>query len=166
MKAKKWQFKNVYVYRPGIAEWIKKYPALATFKGNPLSDQQPELEKSEQEYKKHTVSTKEFLRLSKQKNTIVLDVRELSNRDQFPIQLPNIKHYPVDRLVKLIRSGSRKVQNKQLLILDNCGNQAFWLQDVLTRAGLQDYHFLGGGVVSWHRDGYDRYGRLRAGGGR
>ncbi len=120
----------------------------------------------QQEYKKHILSTQDFLQKSKEANTIIFDVRELSNRDQFPITLPRVKHFPVDRLVKLIKSGSRKVQRKHLLILDNCGKQSLWLQYVLGQAGLTNYNFLEGGVIFWRRDGYDRQGHLRKGSAR
>lgn len=163
MKAQKWQFSNIYVYQPGIAEWMKKYPHLAMFHGQPLSANQAELKKIQQEYRKHLVSTKEFVRLSHHRNYIVFDVRSLSLRDNFPVTLPNLKHYPVDRLVKLIESGSRKVTRKDLLILDNCGKQTLWLQYILHKAGLNKYSFLKKGILSWQQEGYDRFGRANHG---
>ena len=159
MKAKKWQFTNLYVYRPGIGEWMKKYPHLAMFRGQPLSDHLEELEQLQQQYKKYLLPSRKFIQLSRKKGYLTFDVRSLNLRDEFPIELKNLKHYPVDRLVKLIQSHSRKVTRNHLLILDNCGKQTLWLHYVLQQAGLTHYNFLTEGVISWRRDGYDRYGR-------
>ncbi|MEN8140982.1 MAG: rhodanese-like domain-containing protein [Thermodesulfobacteriota bacterium] len=159
MKAKEWNFGNSYVYLAGIADWTKKQPQLAMFLDQPLAENQGTFRQLQKEYKKHTLKTADFLRLSRKGDTLVCDVREMSNRDQFPVSLANLRHYPVDRMVKLIKSGSRKVKRKKLLIFDNCGKQSLWLEHVLRQTGHDNYHFLDGGVLSWQKDGYDPLGR-------
>ena len=52
---------------------------------------------------------------------MVVDIRDLAERDSFAISLPNLHHFPVDRLVRLVKSGSRKVVGKKMFILDSCG---------------------------------------------
>jgi rhodanese-related sulfurtransferase len=112
-----------------------------------------------EKYQAHCLSPYEFVAVSKQPKTVVFDIRDIAGRQVFPVNLPHIKHYPVDRVVKLIKSGSRKITRNKVLILDGCGAQSKWLQYVLEEAGVKDYFFLEGGLLNWRRMGLNNSGR-------
>lgn len=161
MKAQEWGVANVYVYRSGIIDWLKKYPDQVLFNGQEFAGDPAEYLLDSEKYLARCLSPQEFVAQSGEPSTVVFDIRDVAGRQKFPIKLVGIKHYPVDRVVKLVRSGSRKISRKRLLILDGCGTQAKWLQYVLEEAGVENYFFLEGGVLNWRRVGLDHTGQMQ-----
>lgn len=153
VKAQEWGMSNVYVYRSGVFEWVKEYPERALFMGEEIDGDPADHFLATAKYQEHSLSPYEFVAVSRQSGTVVFDIRDVAGRQDFPITLSNIRYYPVDRVVKLIKSGSRKISRKKLLILDSYGTQSKWLQYVLEEAGVDDYYFLEGGVSNWRKMG-------------
>lgn len=158
MKAQEWGIENVYVYRDGVFDWVKQYPDQALFMGQHFVGDPQDYFLAADIYKEHCLTPEEFVAQSRHPKTVVFDIREVDGRKKFPITLANIKPFPVDRVVKLIRSGSRKISRNRVLILDGCGTQAKWLQYVLEEAGVENYYFLDGGVLNWKEVGLDSAG--------
>ncbi len=159
VKAQEWGIANVYVYRTGVFEWVKEYPDQALFMGENIDGDPADHFLATEKYQEHCLSPYEFVAVSRESKTVVFDIRDVAGRQDFPITLSNIRYYPVDRVVKLVKSGSRKISRKKLLILDSCGTQSKWLQYVLEEAGVDDYYFLEGGVLNWRKVGLSSSGR-------
>lgn len=159
MKAREWGVANVYVYGAGVFEWVMEYPDQSVFRGKAIVGNPQKYFLATETYQDHCLAPEEFVAVSRQPKVVVFDIRDVAGRVDFPIQLPNIKHFPVDRLVKLITSHSRKITRKKVLILDGCGSQSKWLQYVLEDAGVTDYFFLEGGVVNWRQTGLGSLGQ-------
>lgn len=149
------------MYTSGVSEWLREYPDKVLFKGKELAGDPADYFLPPEKYKAHCLSPEEFVVKSLQPRTVVFDIRDIVGRQKFPISLVNVKHYPVDRVVKLINSGSRRVSRKKILILDCCGTQSKWLQYALEEAGVENYFFLEGGVLNWRQAGLDSAGRLQ-----
>ncbi len=150
MTAQEWGISNVYVYRAGIVEWVKEYPDQSIVEGKTLVGASDDYFLDQEKYQQHCLTPEAFVAASREPRAVVFDIRDVAaGRADFPVALPNAKHYPVDRLVKLITSKSRKITRKKVLILDSCGTQAQWLQYALEDAGVKDYFFLEGGMLNW-----------------
>lgn len=160
--ATEWGYENIFVYRPGVFAWAQEWPEKVLFFGEiPGPDDQGRLFATDH-YLASCLPVSKFIVASRQTGTMVVDIRDLAERQNFTITLPHLKQYPLDRLVKLVNSGSRKVKGKKMLILDSYGMQTRWLQYVLDDHGI-DYAFLKGGVAAWIQAGFDRVGNLEHG---
>lgn len=162
MKAGGWGYKNIFVYYPGIFAWAKERPEKVLFWGEMPSPEYQEKLFTTKHYFEKSMPPKQFVLSAHQQGVQVVDIRDRTERNSFIISLPGLQHYPVDRLVKLIKSGSRKVTGKKMFIVDSCGSQTQWLQYVLDEHGI-DYAFLKGGVVAWCQAGFDRFGNQNHG---
>ena len=147
------------MYRSGIFEWVKDYPDQILFKGEAINEDSVSCFLPTEKYQAHCLPPSKFVAVSRQPETVVFDIRDSTGRQAFPVTLPHIKHYPVDRVAALIKSGSRKIRRKKVLILDGCGAQSEWLQYVLEEAGIEGYFFLEGGLLNWRRMGLNNSGR-------
>ncbi len=163
-KAGKLGYENIFVYRPGILRWAKERPERVLFLGAiPGLDSQRRLFATGH-YLEKCLPPSQFVASTHQPGTMVVDIRAMAERESFSITLPNLQYYSVDRLVKLIKSGSRKVTGKKMFILDSCGGQSQWLQYILDDNGI-DHAFLKGGVAAWRQAGLDRFGNHEIGAG-
>ena len=79
-------------------------------------------------------------------NTIVLDVRDLVQRDSplFPFKEQRVQLDEKDKLDAIIEQAKR--EKKTLLVYDAVGRQVDWFQYSLERKGLSDYYFMKGGA--------------------
>ncbi len=157
VKATKWGYGNIFVYRPGIFNWAKEHPEKVLFFGKILTDGALEQLFVKDHYLAKCLLPSQFVVAARQSGTMVVDIRDMAERHNFPITLANLKHSPIDRLAKLIKSGSRKVMGKKMLIIDSYGAQSQWLQHVFDESGI-DYAFLKGGGLAWRQAGLDRFG--------
>lgn len=159
VKAAKWGYTNIFSYRGSIFNWAKERPEKARFWGEILGpDSQDQLFAADH-FLENSLPPGPFLEASQQAGTMVVDIRDMAERSSFSISLPNAQHFPIDRLVKLIKSGSRKVRGKRVFIIDCCGGRSQWLAFVLVDSGI-DYVFLKGGVAAWRQAGIDRFGNI------
>ncbi len=161
-KASEWGYENIFVYRPGVFAWAQEWPEKVLFFGEIPGPADQDRLFARDHYLASCLPVSDFVVASRQAGTLVVDIRDLAGRQNVTISLPNLKHYPLDSLVKLVKSGSRKVTGKKMLILDSCGMQTRWLQYVLDNHGI-DYAFLKGGVAAWIQAGLDRGANLQHG---
>ena len=158
-QALSWGVENVKLYDTGIFEWANANPDLSIYLGKDATTFPEKRYIAEKEYAKKCLEPQKFIQYSQKPNSVLFDIRDFGERRNFTIKLPNIKHYPVDRLIRLISSGSRKVKGKKIYIFDNCGTQSKWLQYFLAETGVGQYFYLKGGVLNWQAEGFDQFGR-------
>lgn len=162
MQAGRWGFQNIFMYRSGIFNWAKERPETVLFFGEiPGSVAQQRLF-TLGHYQEKCLPARQFLLAVQQPGVMVVDIRDVAERQSFSIELPNLQHYSIDHLVKLIKGGSRKVAGKKMYILDSCGMQSQWLQYILDDHYI-DYTFLEEGIVGWRQSGLDRFGAMPSG---
>lgn len=162
MKAKEWGLaEKIRVYDSGIFELAEKDPKNVVFLGKIMTRENARQKRiSEKDFQSRTLTTVEFIARTKDEAYQVIDVRDLAELEDFPLEIPRVHHYLVDRFTNLLRAKSRKVTRKKLLILDNVGTQVVWLDYILQAEGYQDYFFLRGGILQWRLDEYDTEGVL------
>jgi hypothetical protein len=152
-------YENLFIYEGGVFKWAKQFPDKTIFHGKLLSTfDLKEIEISREKYCSKCLSVGDFIKHAKNGKYRIIDTRDLEERDKFPIILPGLFHFPMDRVEKLLKSKSRKLFRHKLLIFDNSGNQVLWLQYVLEQSGHPHYFFLEGGVSRWRINKYDKYG--------
>lgn len=162
VKAGRWGYENIFMYRPGIFAWAKEKPEKVLFFGEILGADSPRRLLALDHYLASCLSPIQFIESTRQPGTKVVDIRDTAERESFSIILPHLQHYPLDKLAHMIKSGSRKVKGGKLFILDSCGGQSQWLQYILDDNGI-DYAFLKGGVAAWRRAALDSYGNTLLG---
>ncbi len=152
---------TVRVFDSGIFSLAEEAPEKVEFLGSILSHS--DIEKkfiSEEEFKSRTLTTVDFIDKILDESYLVIDVRDISQREDFELELPRLQHYLVDRFANLLRARSRKVTRKKLLIIDNVGSQIRWLDYIMQEKGYKGYYFLAGGMLQWRLDEYDEQGIL------
>ena len=159
-QAEQWGFRNIYHFRPGIREWAKEYPRKALYFGEILGNDSTGLNRlfGSQKVSRESLTPSQFISVSQQSDVLVVDIRDMLQRDKYAITLPNLHHYPLDRLVKYLKSGSRRIAGRKILILDDGGCQSQWLQFLYADLHNQDLVFLEGGVRAWREQGFDKSG--------
>lgn len=139
-KAMKAGYKNVYAYDAGIFAWVSAYPKKAT-----LMNQTP-VERSKiissDELKKRQLSYSGFLEKAKQKNTLVIDIRDPVQRE-IKLSLDS-RAISLNKIKSKLSIGAWK--DRELLIYDAVGKQVRWLQYYLEKNGYKNYYFLSKGA--------------------
>ncbi len=160
-QAERWGFRNIYHFRPGIRDWAKEHPEKVLYFGKILRHNSAGLARlfGPHQDNKNALSPGQFVTGSRQPEVLVVDIRDVSERDKYPINLPNLHHYPLDRLVKYLKSGSRRVAGRKLFVLDGGGSQASWLRFLFADQVDQDVVFLKGGARAWQEQGFDKSGK-------
>ena len=139
--ARRGGFNNVYAYDSGIFDWMREqqqHTALLGIAPAPLNKMV-----SEDYFQARMVSWDTLQKKAKEKNTIVLDVRDALQRHG-AVTTPHLQ-VPLDDFVA--RLDGSEFRGKQLLIIDAVGKQVRWLQYVLEHKGYKNYFFL--------RDGWE-----------
>lgn len=139
--ARRGGFNNVYAYDSGIFDWMREqqqHTALLGIAPAPLNKMV-----SEDYFQARMVSWDTVQKKAKEKNTIVLDVRDALQRHG-AVATPHLQ-VPLDDFVA--RLDGSEFRGKQLLIVDAVGKQVRWLQYVLEHKGYKNYFFL--------RDGWE-----------
>jgi len=138
--AKKAGNDNVYAYDSGIFTWINTHPELSTLLDKSPADKTSIISKAN--YQARLLNYKKFVNASKQAKTIVLDIRDPTQK---VIQLPlKSKSVRLDKLIKFVKNGAWKDRN--ILIYDAVGKQVRWLQYYLEKYGYENYSFLNKGI--------------------
>lgn len=158
LKAAKWGYENIFFASADIFSWAKERPEKALFLGKILDPaSQAKLFPSDQHLENY-LPPGPFIAASRQPGAMVVDIRDRAEHNRFAITLPNLKYLSLDRLVTLIKSGSRKVRAKKMCIIDSCGGRSQWLPFVFADRGI-DYVILQGGVAAWRQAGFDSFGK-------
>lgn len=140
---------NVNAYDAGIFDWANQYPVDSELLGQ--SPIRPGQLISSSKFKKHQLEADSFIQKAS-KNSIILDVRDPTQRDglfifngtEIPVPLDN------DKMQKYVAQA--KSQNRSLMIYDAVGKQVRWLQYYLEQQNLKSYYFMKGGAKSFFDD--------------
>lgn len=146
--AKFYKIEKVMAFDAGIFDWAKSYPGDAELLGE--SPVNPKHLISKEDLQRRMLPPAEFgARVGK--DTIVLDVRDLAQREAIGFFPGFERRVGLDDKKTLMKFIARaKEQNKTLLIYDEVGHQVRWLQYTLEQAGLQHYFFMEGGAKSYY----------------
>ncbi|MCU7960765.1 MAG: hypothetical protein KZQ58_12390 [gamma proteobacterium symbiont of Bathyaustriella thionipta] len=135
---------DVSVYDAGVLNWLKAYPEQSTLLGETPADTRKLI--SEEDFRSHLLSAKEFASMVHAGGHKTLDIRGLLQRrsgglfiveTNIPLDDEQAMNSYLDRI---------KSENQSLLIYDMAGKQIRWFQYELKKRGIRDYHFLEGGV--------------------
>jgi len=97
---------------------------------------------SKENFRKRFISYNDFVRKARDKNAIVIDIRDPVQRE---VQLPlNSRNVYLDKVRAKLIIGAWK--DRELLIFDAVGKQVRWLQYYLDHHGYKNYYFLDKGV--------------------
>lgn len=156
--ADKARLDQLYAYDAGIFDWAKAHPDHTVLLGNSPIQPGDLIEASA--FKSKLLEPKDFeSRIGK--NSIVLDVRDLRQRDRalFPMREQRAQLSESAKLDKVIDQARQ--EKKTLLVYDEVGKQVQWFQYYLERKGVKDYYFMKGGA-----DGHFNatYGKVVLGG--
>jgi len=137
---------NVSAYDAGIVAWALAYPSATLLLGDELTNSQKQLI-SEDMFIKKNLNFETFKGKARNKDTVVMDIRDPIQRKQSIPGLEKVVQVSLDKLVKNIISQER-MKDKQLLIFDQVGRQANWLMYYLVDNGYTDFYFLNGGATT------------------
>lgn len=134
---------NVYAYDAGLDAWTRQYPEHSVLLGrspvaaNDLIDMP--------RFKQRVLSAADFEARVEQGNAIVLDIRDLRQRDSalFPFKEERATLDDQRRLAEIVAKAKRT--DKPLLVYDKVGRQTRWFQYFLEKEGVKQYYFLDGG---------------------
>ena len=139
-KATELGFRHTYAYDSGIMDWMRQNRDKTTL----LEHTPAPVNKmvSEEYFQSRLVDYDTFVRKTKDRGTVVIDVRDAMQRkttaNMTTVQLP------LDQFIAELKSD--RFRDKQLLIFDAVGKQVRWLQYILEDRGLKDYFFLKHGL--------------------
>jgi len=142
---------NVTAFDSGVLDWAKKYPNKTLLLGEPLKDASRLI--SKKQFTKHLLTPDEFGEHMASTNAIVLDVRDVFQREgisifigrEYAVNLDNTKR--LDRFI-----AKAKVEGKDLIIYDASGKQVRWLQYYLIKKGVKTYYFMKGGINAYFKE--------------
>jgi rhodanese-related sulfurtransferase len=153
-RASKAGYSNVMVYDDGVHRWAKEFPDYATLLG--VSPIKPKMLIVANQYKKHLLSYNKFVERSKNRESVVIDLRRNSLKtgtsgDNMELtklsKVDRKRHLPLsfERLSNLLAKG--KFKAKELLIYDSTGAQIQLLAYILRYNKYKNYFFLKGGAL-------------------
>lgn len=147
---------NVYAYDAGLDVWTRKYPEASVLLGrSPIA---PSDLIDKEAYKARVISAADFEARVEKGAAIVLDIRDLRQRDValFPFKE---ERAPLDDRAKIAEVVARaKRSDKPLLVYDKVGKQAPWFQYYLEKEGVKNYYFMDGGAEGYHEA---KFGKLK-----
>lgn len=149
LAAMKARVPEVYVYDPGILDWARARPDLTVLLGRSPNKASDLI--SQDRFMARVLDPGEFVRRAEEaEKTIVLDVRDLAQRDiaLFPFQERRATLDQRALLERIVEEAQRA--NKTLLVYDAVGKQVQWLQYYLERKGLRSYYFMRGGAQGYY----------------
>ncbi len=139
-KAVKAGYKNVYAYDAGIFSWVSAHPEKTTLmKQTPV---QRATIISAEDLKKRQLSYSRFSEKAKQKNSLVIDIRDPVQRE-IKLSLDS-RAISLNTIKTKLAIGAWK--DRELLIYDAVGKQVRWLQYYLEKNGYKNYYFLNKGA--------------------
>lgn len=149
-RAKAAKINDVSAFDAGIFDWATAYPDRTMLLGKKLAKSSRLI--SPEDFSKRLISPGKFSKLakSKNKNVMVVDVRDRMQRSAAGLFQGYEEWVPLDKehsLSDLIKKAKSK--KKKLLIYDEVGQQVRWLQYRIKRIGHSDYYFMQGGAKAY-----------------
>jgi rhodanese-related sulfurtransferase len=137
---------NVFAYDAGIFDWVKAYPDDSVLLGRSPVD--PARLIGKDKLKAHTLSPAEFEKRIGD-NTLILDVRDQFQREAITLFPMLQRSVPLDNAALKKYVDQARQEGKTLLIYDETGQQARWLQYYLESEKVDSYYFLAGGAKGY-----------------
>ena len=142
---------DVTAFDSGVLDWAKKYPNKTLLLGETLKDASQLI--SKKDFEKHLISPDQFGERMASTNAIILDVRDVFQREgssifigrEYAVSLDNTKR--LDRFI-----AKAKIGGKALLIYDASGKQVRWLQYYLINKGVKEFYFMKGGIDAYFKE--------------
>lgn len=146
---------NVYAYDAGLDLWTRTYPEASVLLGRSPISASDLIDKDR--YKARLLSASDFEARVEQGNAIVLDIRDLRQRDValFPFREERAQLDDREKIAEVVARA--KKGDKPLLVYDKVGKQAPWFQYYLEREGVKHYYFMDGGAEGYHEA---KFGKL------
>lgn len=94
------------------------------------------------------ITPNDFYQLSRQDDTIILDVRSQEEYDE--MHLEGAKLIPVDQLSSRL---SELNKNKKILVYCRSGNRSKQASEILTKNGFNNVYNLEKGIIEWEKEG-------------
>ncbi len=134
---------NVYAYDAGLDAWTRQHPEQSVLLGRSPVTAADLIDMAK--FKQRLISASDFEARVEQGNSIVLDIRDLRQRDSalFPFKEERATLDDQRRLAEVVAKAKRA--DKPLLVYDKVGKQTRWFQYFLEREGVKHYYFLDGG---------------------
>lgn len=131
-------YKDVHLYREGIAEWMKA--------GNPI-----ETAEAIPSEKIDVLTPAQFKEAAVDKeNTLIIDIRDTESFAAMKLPYTNVLHVEMAYLEERLASIPK---NKKLLISCHAGKQGIQGGPFLKRKGFNVIGLLDGGITSWQKSG-------------
>ncbi len=134
---------NVFAYDAGLDAWTRQHPEQSVLLGRSPVTANDLIDMAK--FKQRLISASDFEARVEQGNSIVLDIRDLRQRDSalFPFKEERATLDDQRRLAEVVAKAKRA--DKPLLVYDKVGKQTRWFQYFLEREGVKRYYFLDGG---------------------
>ncbi|WP_026279903.1 rhodanese-like domain-containing protein [Thioalkalivibrio sp. ALJ16] len=137
-------------YDAGVKDWADRYPGLAMLRGEPIDDPESQLI-PEERFDARLLDADTFASRVRAGNAVVLDVRGNEERDEISLFAGREVSAPLENIDALNRIVDQARRDGQpLLIFDQNGQQVRWLQYHLEDRGVEEYHFLEGGLQRFY----------------
>jgi len=142
---------TISVYDDGLKNWVAAYPHQSVMEGqSPVVSAQL---LNENLLKKHLLSTTAFSQKVAERQAILLDIRDRTQREMLSLFIGYEFHTSLDDAKLFNKYIARAIaENKTLLVYDAVGKQVEWLMYYLEAKGIKSYFFLKGGAEQYFRD--------------
>lgn len=138
-------------YDAGVRDWAERYPGLAMLRGEPIKDPESQLI-GDEAFEARLLNADTFAqRVRGDSEAVVVDVRGNDERDEISLFASREISSPmenIDALNQVLDRADR--EGHDLLIFDQNGQQVRWLQYHLEERGIENYHFLEGGLQRFY----------------
>jgi len=141
---------NVAAYDAGIMDWARAYPEQSVLLGRSPIDPKRLIARSDTA--KHLLSPEEFESRVGERDAIVMDMRDVFQRDAISIFVGRehqVHFNEPDKIERFIQRAKR--QRKPLLVYDEVGKQVLWLQYQLEDENVPEYYFMKGGAEGYYK---------------
>ena len=145
------KIEGVTAFDSGVLDWAKKYPSKTLLLGETLKSADQLI--SKKEFTKHLITPDQFGERVASTNAIILDVRDVFQREGISIFIGREYAVNLDNTKRLNRFIAKaKIEGKDLLIYDASGKQVRWLQYYLKNKGVATYYFMKGGINQYFKE--------------
>ena len=110
----------------------------------------------------HSLPPLEFIELIHSGEYKLFDLRDRDERTETPVKIKGTIKCTVDQFAEFLKKPG-VVPKSKILLMDNVGKQAMWVQYHLIKNKRSEYYFLEGGVAAWYAEGFDAKGNPPAG---
>ncbi len=135
----------------GVLDWAERYSNFAVLRGVPVNEDPGALISGEA-FEARLLDAQAFAdRVRQDPDAMVLDIRSPAERDEISLFTGREQTVPLTDMERLDAALSAAHDAGQaLLIFDQHGQQVRWLQYHLEERGIEDYHFLDGGLQGFY----------------